>query len=102
MRLRGNVAFELEVIPGITAIQALAASHKMALNPGHAGCRLQPAQRTTLLFSTYEEVPTGMAPPPAFRPMWLSWSLSTWPPLARVKIPTNFMSPFAPRIGWAV
>jgi precorrin-6A synthase len=32
VRLRGNVAFELEVIPGITAIQALAASHKMALN----------------------------------------------------------------------
>lgn len=29
---RGNVAFELEVVPGITAIQALAASHKMALN----------------------------------------------------------------------
>lgn len=32
VRLRGNVAFELEVIPGITAIQALAASHAMALN----------------------------------------------------------------------
>ncbi|WP_376703982.1 precorrin-6A synthase (deacetylating) [Mesorhizobium sp. ISC25] len=32
VRLRGNVAFELDVIPGITAIQALAASHKMALN----------------------------------------------------------------------
>ena len=32
VRLRNNVAFELEVIPGITAIQALAASHKMALN----------------------------------------------------------------------
>ncbi|RUX04895.1 precorrin-6A synthase (deacetylating) [Mesorhizobium sp. M8A.F.Ca.ET.059.01.1.1] len=32
VRLRGNVAFELEVIPGITAIQALAASHKTALN----------------------------------------------------------------------
>ncbi|MER9418205.1 precorrin-6A synthase (deacetylating) [Mesorhizobium sp. M0306] len=32
VRLRGKVAFELEVIPGITAIQALAASHKMALN----------------------------------------------------------------------
>ena len=32
VRLRGNVGFELEVIPGITAIQALAASHKMALN----------------------------------------------------------------------
>lgn len=29
---RGYVRFELEVIPGITAIQALAASHKMALN----------------------------------------------------------------------
>jgi precorrin-6A synthase len=32
VRLRGNVAFELEVVPGITAVQALAASHKMALN----------------------------------------------------------------------
>ncbi|CAN7504316.1 precorrin-6A synthase (deacetylating) [Mesorhizobium sp. LjNodule214] len=32
VRLRGNVEFELEVIPGITAVQALAASHKMALN----------------------------------------------------------------------
>jgi len=32
VRLRGNVAFELEVIPGITAVQALAASHAMALN----------------------------------------------------------------------
>ncbi|MBZ9807592.1 precorrin-6A synthase (deacetylating) [Mesorhizobium sp. BR1-1-9] len=32
VRLRGNVAFELEVIPGITAIQALAASHVTALN----------------------------------------------------------------------
>jgi len=32
VRLRGKVAFELEVIPGITAIQALAASHAMALN----------------------------------------------------------------------
>lgn len=32
VRQRGNVAFVLEVIPGITAIQALAASHKMALN----------------------------------------------------------------------
>ncbi|MBZ9675920.1 precorrin-6A synthase (deacetylating) [Mesorhizobium sp. ES1-1] len=32
VRLRENVAFEFEVIPGITAIQALAASHKMALN----------------------------------------------------------------------
>ena len=32
VRQRGNVAFELEVIPGITAVQALAASHKMALN----------------------------------------------------------------------
>ncbi|TIS75585.1 MAG: precorrin-6A synthase (deacetylating), partial [Mesorhizobium sp.] len=31
-RMRGNVGFELEVIPGITAVQALAASHKMALN----------------------------------------------------------------------
>lgn len=29
---RGKVTFDLEVIPGITAIQALAASHKMALN----------------------------------------------------------------------
>ncbi|MBN9233571.1 MULTISPECIES: precorrin-6A synthase (deacetylating) [Phyllobacteriaceae] len=29
---RGNVSFELEVIPGITAIQALAAGHRMALN----------------------------------------------------------------------
>ncbi|TPM38657.1 precorrin-6A synthase (deacetylating) [Mesorhizobium sp. B2-3-4] len=32
VRLRGNVAFELAVIPGITAIQALAASHRTALN----------------------------------------------------------------------
>jgi precorrin-6A synthase len=32
VHLRGNVDFELEVIPGITAVQALAASHKMALN----------------------------------------------------------------------
>lgn len=32
VRMRGNVAFELEVMPGITAVQALAASHKMALN----------------------------------------------------------------------
>jgi precorrin-6A synthase len=32
VRLRGNVGFELEVIPGITAIQALAASHATALN----------------------------------------------------------------------
>ncbi|TGQ69641.1 MAG: precorrin-6A synthase (deacetylating) [Mesorhizobium sp.] len=32
VRLRGNVGFELEVIPGITAIQALAASHRTALN----------------------------------------------------------------------
>ncbi|MER9966909.1 precorrin-6A synthase (deacetylating) [Mesorhizobium sp. M0060] len=32
VRLRGNVGFELDVIPGITAIQALAASHKIALN----------------------------------------------------------------------
>jgi len=29
---RGNVEFSLEVVPGITAIQALAAGHKMALN----------------------------------------------------------------------
>lgn len=32
VRQRGNVAFELEVMPGITAIQALAASHAIALN----------------------------------------------------------------------
>jgi precorrin-6A synthase len=32
VRARGNVEFEVEVIPGITAIQALAAGHKMALN----------------------------------------------------------------------
>lgn len=32
VRLRGHVDFKLEVIPGITAIQALAASHKTALN----------------------------------------------------------------------
>lgn len=32
VRQRGDVAFELEVIPGITAVQALAASHKTALN----------------------------------------------------------------------
>ncbi|ANT52485.1 precorrin-6A synthase (deacetylating) [Mesorhizobium amorphae] len=32
VRLRGNVEFALEVVPGITAVQALAASHKMALN----------------------------------------------------------------------
>jgi precorrin-6A synthase len=32
VRARGQVAFELEVIPGITAVQALAAGHKMALN----------------------------------------------------------------------
>lgn len=32
VRQRGNVEFELEVIPGITAIQALAAGHRMALN----------------------------------------------------------------------
>ena len=32
VRLRGNVEFALEVIPGITAVQALAASHKMSLN----------------------------------------------------------------------
>jgi precorrin-6A synthase len=32
VRARGKVAFEHEVIPGITAIQALCASHKMPLN----------------------------------------------------------------------
>jgi len=32
VRQRRNVDFELEVIPGITAVQALAAGHKMALN----------------------------------------------------------------------
>lgn len=32
VRRRGHVTFELEVIPGITAVQALAAGHKMALN----------------------------------------------------------------------
>ena len=32
VRRRGNVAFDVEVIPGITAIQSLAASHKIALN----------------------------------------------------------------------
>ncbi|TGP49269.1 precorrin-6A synthase (deacetylating) [bacterium M00.F.Ca.ET.230.01.1.1] len=32
VRVRANVGFELEVIPGITAIQALAASHATALN----------------------------------------------------------------------
>ncbi|TGQ55551.1 precorrin-6A synthase (deacetylating) [Mesorhizobium sp. M1C.F.Ca.ET.193.01.1.1] len=32
VRRRGNIGFELEVIPGITAIQALAASHATALN----------------------------------------------------------------------
>ncbi|RVC45480.1 precorrin-6A synthase (deacetylating), partial [Mesorhizobium sp. M4B.F.Ca.ET.088.02.2.1] len=32
VRQRRNVEFELEVIPGITAVQALAAGHKMALN----------------------------------------------------------------------
>ncbi|RWD60641.1 MAG: precorrin-6A synthase (deacetylating) [Mesorhizobium sp.] len=32
VRHRGNVGFALEVIPGITAIQALAASHATALN----------------------------------------------------------------------
>ncbi|BCG93842.1 precorrin-6A synthase (deacetylating) [Mesorhizobium sp. 131-2-1] len=32
VRRRANVDFALEVIPGITAVQALAASHKMALN----------------------------------------------------------------------
>jgi len=30
--MRGEVAFTLEVVPGITAIQALAAGHRMALN----------------------------------------------------------------------
>jgi len=29
---RGNVQFQLDVVPGITAVQALAAGHKMALN----------------------------------------------------------------------
>lgn len=32
VKKRGNVQFAVEVIPGITAVQALAASHKMALN----------------------------------------------------------------------
>src|SRR5579862_9620910 len=32
IRVRGGVAFEYEVIPGITAVQALAARHKIALN----------------------------------------------------------------------
>lgn len=32
VRERGKVEFSLEVVPGITAIQALAAGHKMALN----------------------------------------------------------------------
>lgn len=32
VRLRGNIEFELEVIPGVTAVQALAASHRIALN----------------------------------------------------------------------
>ncbi|WFP73405.1 precorrin-6A synthase (deacetylating) [Mesorhizobium sp. WSM4906] len=32
VRLRANVGFELEVVPGITAIQALAAAHATALN----------------------------------------------------------------------
>lgn len=32
VKRRGNIDFALEVIPGITAVQALAASHKMALN----------------------------------------------------------------------
>jgi precorrin-6A synthase len=32
VRARGNAEFQLEVIPGITSVQALAASHKMALN----------------------------------------------------------------------
>ena len=32
VRARGNVEFALEVVPGITAVQALAAGHRMALN----------------------------------------------------------------------
>jgi precorrin-6A synthase len=32
VRARGKLAFEVEVIPGITAIQALCASHKIPLN----------------------------------------------------------------------
>jgi precorrin-6A synthase len=32
VRMRGNVEFELEVIPGITAVQALAAGHRTELN----------------------------------------------------------------------
>jgi len=32
VRHRGNVSFDTEVIPGITAIQSLCASHKIALN----------------------------------------------------------------------
>ncbi|AZO12260.1 MULTISPECIES: precorrin-6A synthase (deacetylating) [unclassified Mesorhizobium] len=32
VRVRGNVGFELEVIPGITAVQALASAHATALN----------------------------------------------------------------------
>jgi precorrin-6A synthase len=32
VKLRGNVDFDLDVIPGITAVQALAASHRIALN----------------------------------------------------------------------
>jgi precorrin-6A synthase len=31
-RIRGSVAFEVTVIPGITSIQALAASHKIPVN----------------------------------------------------------------------
>jgi precorrin-6A synthase len=32
VKKRGNVEFTIEVVPGITAVQALAASHKIALN----------------------------------------------------------------------
>ncbi len=32
VKQRGNVEFTVEVVPGITAVQALAASHKIALN----------------------------------------------------------------------
>ena len=32
VKKRGNVEFAVEVVPGITAVQALAASHKIALN----------------------------------------------------------------------
>ncbi|OJU49517.1 MAG: precorrin-6A synthase (deacetylating) [Mesorhizobium sp. 61-13] len=32
VKKRGNVEFTVEVVPGITAVQALAASHKIALN----------------------------------------------------------------------